>query len=363
MFELAKLEAKIEPLRSRSLELEKLLSDPKIIQNQAEVQKFGKEYKDILTILKNFDELKRTAEEINQTKELAANAVEPELKELAASELNTLEKTYRQVQNEVLTSLLPTNPDSQKSSIVEIRAAAGGEESALFAQDLLRMYIKFAENKGWKTDMLSSHPSAKGGFKEVIFSVEGKNSFQNLRFESGVHRVQRIPITEASGRIHTSTVTVAVLPEADEVDLVIDPRDLKIDVYRASGHGGQHINVTDSAVRITHLPTGTIVTCQDERSQYKNKNKAMKILRARLLEAKREEEAARTASQRRSQVGTGERSEKIRTYNFSQNRVTDHRINLTLYNLEEILEGKLEPIITALSEREIEDKLNKSMLG
>jgi peptide chain release factor 1 len=363
MFDLSKLEEKIEPLQARSLELEKLLSDPKIIQNQTEVQKLGKEYKDILAILKNFSELKRTAEEITKTKELASQVTEPEMKELAINELNTLEQCYRGLQSEVLASLLPTDSDAQKNCIVEVRAAAGGEESALFAQDLLRMYIKFAESKGWKTDMLSSHPSAKGGFKEVIFSVEGKNPFHNFRFESGVHRVQRIPSTEASGRIHTSTVTVAVLPEADEVDLVIDPKDLKIDVFRASGHGGQHINVTDSAVRITHLPTGTTVSCQDERSQYKNKNKAMKILRARLLEAKRKEETARTASRRRSQVGTGERSEKIRTYNFPQNRITDHRIDLTLYNLEEILEGKLDPIITALSEREIENKLNNSIVG
>ncbi|MDH5683219.1 MAG: peptide chain release factor 1 [candidate division WOR-3 bacterium] len=357
ILDLAKLEEKIEPLRARSLELEKLLSDPKVIQNPSEAQRLGKEYKDTLNTLKRFAELKNITEQIAETKELALKSTEPELKDLALSEVQVLEQKQRALQREILSSLLPSNPDWVRNCIVEIRAAAGGEESALFAQDLMRMYIKFAESRGWHTDILSSHPSAKGGFKEVIFSVEGEKPFQNFRFESGVHRVQRIPITEASGRIHTSTVTVAVLPEADEVDLVIDPKDLKIDVFRASGHGGQHVNVTDSAVRITHIPTGTTASCQDERSQYKNKSKALKILRARLLEAKKEEEAARTASQRRSQVGTGERSEKIRTYNFPQNRVTDHRVDLTLYNLGEILDGKIDPIIEALLEREIESNL------
>jgi len=357
LVELAKLEEKIVPLRKRSAELEQLLSDPKIIQNQSEAQRLGKEYKDIQITLKNFDELKRTAQTIAETKDLAVKTTDPELKNLASNEIGLLEKRQNELQREILTSLLPSAPDWQKNCIVEIRAAAGGEESSLFAQNLLRMYLKFAETKGWKTEILSSHPSAKGGFKEIIFSVEGKSPFQSFRFESGVHRVQRIPVTEASGRIHTSTVTVAVMPEADEVDLVINPKDLKIDVFRASGHGGQHVNVTDSAVRITHIPTGTTVSCQDERSQYKNKNKAMKILRARLLEAKREEETNRAASQRRSQVGTGERSEKIRTYNFPQNRVTDHRIDLTLYNLPEVLEGKLDPILQALFEKEIENKL------
>jgi|UniRef100_A0A7C6E9X9 peptide chain release factor 1 len=357
MLELTKLAQKIEPYKARSQELEKLLSDPQIIKNPAEVQRLSKEYKDILAILKNFTELKKLEEEINKTKELIASANEIELKELAESELVTLENRHRKLQNELFALLLPATEEDTKNCIVEIRAAAGGEESALFAADLFRMYLKFAEDKGYKTELLSSHPSAKGGFKEVIFLVEGKNPFRYLRYERGVHRVQRIPITEASGRIHTSTVTVAVLPEANEVDLVIDPKDLKIDVFRASGHGGQHVNVTDSAVRITHIPTGITVSCQDERSQYKNKTKAMKILRARLLAAKKEEEAKSTALIRRSQVGTGERSEKIRTYNFPQNRVTDHRINLTLYNLPEILDGKLDPILSALLEREIEAKL------
>ena len=357
MFDPDKLTKKIEPLQQRSKELEKLLADAKVVQNPSEVQRLGKEYKDILTTLNKFSELKRISKEITEAGELASNATEPELKNLALNELELLEKRRNELQREILTTLLPSGPDWDKDCIVEIRAAAGGEESALFAQDLLRMYIKYAEGKNWTTEILTSHPSAKGGFKEVIFSVEGKKPFQNFRFESGVHRVQRVPITEASGRIHTSTVTVAILPEADEVDLVIDPKDLKIDVFRASGHGGQHVNVTDSAVRITHVPTGTTVSCQDERSQYKNKNKAMKILRARLLEAKKKAEVARTASQRRSQVGTGERSEKIRTYNFSQNRVTDHRINLTLYNLTEILDGRLDPILQALLEKEIETKL------
>ncbi|MEO0093762.1 MAG: peptide chain release factor 1 [candidate division WOR-3 bacterium] len=357
MIALTRLAKKIEPLRARSQELEQMLADPKVISNPPEVQRLSKEYKEVTSLLKNFSELQRIADEITKTKEVITKTNDVELKELAENELNILENRYRDLQNELIAAFFPTTPDDAKNCIVEIRAAAGGEESALFAQDLFRMYLKFSENKGWKTELLSSHPSAKGGFKEVIFLVEGKNPYRYFRFESGVHRVQRIPITEASGRIHTSTATVAVLPEASEIDLVIDPKDLRIDVFRASGHGGQHVNVTDSAVRITHLPTGITVSCQDERSQYKNKNKAMKILRARLLEAKRKEEAERTASQRRSQVGTGERSEKIRTYNFPQNRVTDHRINLTLYNLSEVLDGKLEPILEALLENELETKL------
>lgn len=357
MFDLIKLTEKIEQLQKRSKELEKLLADSKVVQNPNDVQRLGKEYKDILTTLNKFSELKRIDQEITDAVDLASNTTEPELKNLALNEFEQLEKQKSELQREILSALLPSGPIWDKDCIVEIRAAAGGEESALFAQDLLRMYLKFAETKNWTTEILSSHPSAKGGFKEVILSVEGKKPFQNFRFESGVHRVQRVPITEASGRIHTSTVTVAVLPEADEVDLKIDPKDIKIDVFRASGHGGQHVNVTDSAVRITHIPTGTTVSCQDERSQYKNKNKAMKILRARLLEAQREKEEARTASQRRNQVGTGDRSEKIRTYNFSQNRVTDHRINLTLYNLTEILDGKLDPVLQALQEKELETKL------
>lgn len=357
MLELQKLALKIEPLQKRSQELEQLLADPKIISNPNEMQRLSREYKELLVILKNFSELKKITEEMTKTKELIANTQEIELKELALHEFNVLEKRYREIQNEVISSLLPVAPDTAKNCIVEIRAAAGGEESALFAQDLYRMYLKFAEHRGWKTEVLSSHPSAKGGFKEIIFLVQGENPFQYFRFERGVHRVQRIPITEAAGRIHTSTVTVAVLPEADEIDLIIDPKDLKIDVFRASGHGGQYVNKTDSAVRITHLPTGTTVTCQDERSQHKNKAKAMKILRSRLLAAKKAAEAARTASERRNQVGSGERSEKIRTYNFPQNRVTDHRINFTLYNLNKVLEGEIDPIHEALYEKEIESKL------
>jgi len=271
-----------------------------------------------------------------------------EIRRMAAEELKRLEGELRDVQRELKLALIPKDPRDARNVVLEIRAGTGGEEAALFAADLFRMYSRYAERKGWKVEVLSHHPTGMGGFKEVIALIEGKGAYSRLKYESGVHRVQRIPVTESQGRIHTSTVTVAVLPEAEEVEVQIDPKDLRIDVFRASGPGGQHVNVTDSAVRITHLPTGLVVQCQDERSQHKNKAKAMKILMARLLELKRKEQEEKIAKERRSQIGTGERSERIRTYNFPQRRVTDHRIGLTLYRLEEVLEGDLDEIIEAL---------------
>jgi peptide chain release factor 1 len=258
--------------------------------------------------------------------------------------------------------LLPKDPADEKDVIMEIRAAAGGEEAALFAADLFRMYANYAEKKNWKVEILSSNPTDLGGFKEIIFEIKGKGAYSRLKFEGGAHRVQRVPITEASGRIHTSTVTVAVLPEAEEVDVEIDPEDLRIDVFRASGHGGQCVQKTDSAVRITHLPTGIVVSCQDERSQLKNKERAMRILRARLLELAQREQAEKITESRRVQVKTGERAEKIRTYNFPQNRVTDHRVNLDLYNLQAVLDGDLDELLDALESNYIKQKLEEGIL-
>jgi len=272
-----------------------------------------------------------------------------ELIEAAKLELADLEASRDESLNRLKTMLVVKDPDDERRAIVEIRAGTGGEEAGLFVSDLYRMYSKYAEYKGWKTDQLSSHATEIGGYKEVIFLVQGKGAYSRFKFESGVHRVQRVPVTESGGRIHTSTATVAVLPEAEEVEVEIDPKDLKIDSFRASGPGGQYVNVTDSAVRVTHLPTGIVVSCQDERSQHKNKNKAMKILKARLLDRERREQEERIAKDRRRQVGRGERSEKVRTYNFPQKRITDHRIGLSLYNLERVLEGDLDQLINKLT--------------
>jgi peptide chain release factor 1 len=282
---------------------------------------------------------------------------DPELRELAAIELEDLRRRETVLAEELRTMLLPRDPLDDKNVLVEIRAGAGGDEAALFAADLARMYAKFAERHGWRVELMDSHPTGQGGFKEVIFSVQGKGAWSQLKFERGVHRVQRIPVTESAGRIHTSTVTVAVLPEAEEVDVRVEERDLKVDVYRASGPGGQGVNTTDSAVRITHLPTGLVVTCQDERSQLKNRAKALRVLRARLLEQAQEEQRAQIAAARRSQVGTGERSERIRTYNFPQGRVTDHRIGLTLHRLPAVLEGDLDELTAALLAAERAEQL------
>lgn len=270
---------------------------------------------------------------------------EGELKELAEEEKEKVEEKIKELEEKINLALLPKDKYSHRNAIVEIRAGAGGEEAALFAADLYKMYIKFCEDKGWKIENIDFHPTDMGGFKEVIFAVEGKDAFSTLRYESGVHRVQRIPVTESSGRIHTSTVTVAVLPEAEEIEIELKPEDLKIETFHAGGPGGQHVNVTDSAVRVTHIPTGIVVQCQDERSQHKNKAKALRVLRTKLLQLKEEEQRKKISQERKTQIGRGERSEKIRTYNFPQGRVTDHRVGLTLYNLEEILEGKLEPLI------------------
>ncbi|MFN3976719.1 MAG: peptide chain release factor 1 [Aquificaceae bacterium] len=348
------LEERLKLAEQRYLELQYQLSNPEVVSDRERLTKLGKEIKDLEELYNAYKKYKKILSDLQQAKELLKNE---ELRELAKEEVEKLTKELEKVERDIRILLLPKDPRDSKNVILEIRAGVGGEEAALFVADLLHMYQKFAEEKGWKFSILSANKTGLGGYKEVIVLIEGEGAYSKLKFESGVHRVQRVPATEAGGRIHTSTATVAVLPETDETEIQIDPKDLKIETFRASGAGGQYVNTTETAVRITHLPTGITVSCQDERSQFQNRQKALKILYARLkdfFERQKEEELAR---ERRQQVGTGERSEKIRTYNFPQNRVTDHRINLTLYRLQDVLEGKLDEIIQALIEHDIEEKL------
>jgi len=325
----------------------KALSDPLIFSNREEYLRLSKEQSELEPIVTKFKEYKKIVKEIEELEELLKIG-DGDLKELAEDELQNLKKIKPQIEQELKFLLLPKDSRDEKNVILEIRAGTGGEEAALFAADLFRMYSKYAESKGWKVEIIDSHPTGLGGFKEIIANISGKGAFSKLKYESGVHRVQRIPVTEASGRIHTSTATVAVLPEAEDVDIKIEEKDLRIDTFCSSGPGGQSVNTAYSAVRIVHIPTGIIVQCQDERSQIKNREKAMKVLRARLLEMERQKKESERASERKQQVGTGERSERIRTYNFPQNRVTDHRIGLTLYKLDQILDGNLDEMIDAL---------------
>ncbi len=339
---------KLREIEERYEDLSQKLADPAVLQDPNTYQRHAKAHADLHPIVEKYRVYQRLIHEQEEATALLAETTDPEMGALAEAELKALRGRRDVLEHELHGMLIPKDPADEKGVIIEIRAGAGGNEAALFAADLLRMYSRYAESASYKVEMLSAHPTGIGGMKEVILAIEGKGAFGKLRHESGVHRVQRVPVTEASGRIHTSTVTVAVLAEAEEVDVQIDPKDLQIDVFRASGAGGQHVNVTDSAVRITHLPTGLVVSCQDERSQHKNKAKALKVLRARLLEQARAEQEREIADARRQQVGTGDRSERIRTYNFSQGRVTDHRIGLTLYNLPEVLSGNLQELTQAL---------------
>ena len=329
-------------------EIAEQLTDPSVISDNQRYTALMKEYRQLEPIVEKYREYTRAVSDEEEALSML-DEPDPELKELARTELDDAKSRKEQTAEELKILLIPKDPNDEKSVIIEIRGGAGGEEACLFANSLFRMYSMYSESKRWKTEILNANPTELGGFKEVSFSVEGAGAYSRLKFESGVHRVQRVPETESQGRIQTSTVTVAVLPEADEVELEINPTELKIDVFRASGAGGQHINKTESAVRITHLPTNTVVECQDERSQYKNKDKAMKILRSRLYERLCEEQNEKIASDRRSQVGTGSRSERIRTYNFPEGRLTDHRIGLTLYKLESIMNGNLDEVIDALT--------------
>jgi peptide chain release factor 1 len=329
-------------------EFTELLSDPEIISNQSEWQKYAKAQAGMTNLITAFREYQEVIRELEDTENLLSEKLDPEMQELAEQERDELRNRSQSLEETIRILLLPKDPLDEKNVIMEIRAGAGGDEAALFAGDLYRMYTRYAEGQGWKTEVLSASYSEAGGYKEIITLIEGNGAYSKLKFESGVHRVQRIPTTESAGRIHTSTATVAVLPEAEEVEVSINPNDLRIDVYCSSGPGGQCVNTTQSAVRVTHIPTGIIASCQDEKSQLKNKEKALRVLRARLLEKAQEEASGEQASERRNQVGTGDRSERIRTYNFPQGRVTDHRIGLTLHRLETILEGDIEEVIHAL---------------
>ena len=336
---------KIEELERRYQELESLLSDPTVISNQPEFRKFSREHSDLNDLVAAYRRYRKVMEEIKDNKELLSD---PEMKEMAEEELSRLESEKEQLQADIQLLLLPKDPNDNKSVILEIRAGTGGGGSALFAGGLVRMYSRYAGTNPSKGETISASESERGGFKEIIAAVEGEGVFAKLKYESGTHRVQRVPETEAQGRIHTSACTVAIMPEAEDVDIDINPTDLKIDVYRSSGAGGQHVNTTDSAVRITHLPTGTVVACQEERSQIKNRAKAMKVLKTRILDSIQQQHDAKLAAERKQQVGSGDRSERIRTYNFPQGRMTDHRIGLTLYRLDAIMTGDIAEITDAL---------------
>jgi len=339
---------KLAEVEKRYTQLESLMSDPSLPGKSREYSKIAKERSDLEELVLCYRDWKKTEQEIESNKDLLGEPDEA-MREMAKEELAMLRERKEQLEERLKYLLLPKDPNDSRNVIVEIRAGTGGDEAALFAAELARMYTRYAENRGWRVEIMSSNPTGLGGMKEMILSVEGKGAYSRLKFEGGVHRVQRVPVTEGSGRIHTSTVTVAVLPEADEVEVTIDPKDLKVDVMRASGPGGQSVNTTDSAVRMTHIPTGLVVSCQDEKSQHKNRAKALKILRARLLEKKQEEQSSEIAATRKLMVGSGDRSERIRTYNFPQGRVTDHRINFTLYKLDRVIEGELEELIDALN--------------
>lgn len=351
---------RLEALEGRFALLSERLSDPEVIADIENWKKYCKESAELTPIIEKYREYKALKQTIAEDKELIASGSDRELEELARQELAEAETELENASQELKLLLLPKDPNDEKNVIIEIRGGTGGDEAALFAADLMRMYSMYAEARRWKIDVLNSSPTDIGGFKEVCFSVEGAGAYSRLKFESGVHRVQRVPATESGGRIHTSAVTVAVLPEVEEVEVDINPNDLRIDVFRAGGPGGQCVNTTDSAVRITHLPTGIVVSCQDEKSQHKNKDKAMKILRSRIYEVMEEQRHKEIADERKAQVGSGDRSERIRTYNFPQGRVTDHRINLTLYKLEQVLNGNMDEIIDALITADRSEKLSAS---
>lgn len=352
--------ARLKELEMRHRELESLLADGSVLAKPSLYQKYAKEHADLAPIVQTFRLYEQVQGRLQEAEELLEGN-DDDLKALAREELPLLKEETARLEKELKKLLLPRDPNDEKNVILEIRAGTGGDEAALFAQDLFRMYSRYADSQGWKTEIMSMTPgSGIGGYKEIIALISGQGAYSRLKYESGVHRVQRVPVTEAQGRIHTSAVTVAVLPEAEEIELVIDPNDLRIDVFHSSGHGGQSVNTTDSAVRITHLPTGTVVTCQDEKSQLKNKAKAMKVLRARLLDSMISKQQAEISEVRRNQVGTGDRSERIRTYNFPQGRVTDHRLGLTLYSLDQFLNGEINDLIESLIAHYQADNLSRA---
>jgi peptide chain release factor 1 len=352
----------IDKKKTRLAELEKLMSEPNFYDDNRKAGELLREHRQLETLTKSWDEYRRVEQQIADNQDLIKSGDE-ELAALAQEELPVLQKRQTELEGAVQLAILPPDPLEGRDVIMEIRAGTGGDEAALFAGDLFRMYSRYAEAHGWKLEPLESSPSEAGGFKEIVFKVSGEEVFSTLKYESGVHRVQRVPATEAQGRIHTSTATVAALPEAEEVDLEIKPDEVRVEVCRASGHGGQGVNTTDSAVQLLHLPTGIIVRCQDGRSQLKNKEKAFTILRSRLLEKKQQDEAAKYSAHRRSLIGSGGREEKIRTYNFPQNRITDHRVEVTFYNLDLYIEGRMDDMVEKLKASEIHDRLEEAGLG
>ena len=352
---------KIDIFDKRYSELTQRLYEPSVAADPDEYHKIMKEIKSIEEIVMTYRKYKKAEQTVSESLEILNENADDELKEIAQAELDEAKQSIEEISEKLKILLLPKDPNDERNVIIEIRGGAGGEESALFSAVLFRMYTMYAEKQGYKTEVINASETELGGYKEISFMIEGEGAYSRFKYESGVHRVQRVPETESQGRVHTSTTTVAVLPEAEDVELEIDPKDLKIDTFRSSGAGGQHINKTSSAIRITHIPTGTVVECQDERSQYKNKDKALKVLKSRLLKEKQNRQASEIAADRKLQVGTGDRSERIRTYNYPQGRVTDHRIGLTLYKLEDVLNGNLNEVIDALIAADRAEKLKESM--
>jgi peptide chain release factor 1 len=355
------MEDRLKEIAGRCAEVEDQLARPEVLRDTNRFRDLTREHAQIKPIVVKYEEYRKVRKELAESEEVLKGEKDEEMREMVRAEMAVLRQRLEALDAELMMLLLPRDPGSGKNVIMEIRAGTGGEEAALFVADLFRMYSRYIDDQGWRLEFIDGNPTGIGGYKEVIFSVSGAEAYDNLRYESGVHRVQRIPSTVSGGRIHTSAVTVAVLPEAEESDIVIDPNDLRIDVYRSTGHGGQSVNTTDSAVRITHIPTGMVVTCQDEKSQLKNKTKALKVLRARLFERMEQERLEKEAREKRSQVGSGDRSERIRTYNFPQSRVTDHRIGLTVHALESFLEGDLNAMIDALKRHDVEQKLKTAV--
>jgi len=356
-----KFEEKLKQVKSRFEEVQAAMSDPSVFDDPDRYTELTKEHSELKDLVEDYEKWVRIKNQIEGNRELIEDGEDKEITEMAREEIEELESRLEQLEEEIKFKLIPKDPDDSKNVIVEIRAGTGGDEAAIFAGDLFEMYRRYADKMGWKLGVMNVNESEKGGFKEIVFSLEGKDVYGKMKYESGVHRVQRVPETESQGRVHTSAATVAVLPEAEEVDVEINTSDLRIDTFRASGAGGQHVNKTDSAIRITHEPSGVVVECQEERSQHQNKEKAMRMLRTRLYEREEEKQRAERAAERKSQVSTGDRSAKIRTYNFPQSRLTDHRINLTLYNLEDIMKGELEEVINALRVQDNLEKLNAVM--